>query len=137
MEDRPPLTDGSGALSVVALIPVVVTLKIDVVPELLTERTVLTTFAALAVLGMFVMLCRARRVSTSVEDATLKALHRVTNAAPYLRQGLTQESADKAAPHLRELLACVAVGVVDAEATLLSWDGEANHHYEHLRPQIE
>ena len=82
------------------MIPVVVTLKIDVVPELLTERTVLTTFAALAVLGMFVMLCRARRVSTSVEDATLKALHRVTNAAPYLRQGLTQESADKAAPHL-------------------------------------
>lgn len=119
------------------MIPVVVTLKIDVVPELLTERTVLTTFAALAVLGMFVMLCRARRVSTSVEDATLKALHRVTNAAPYLRQGLTQESADKAAPHLRELLACVAVGVVDAEATLLSWDGEANQHYEHLRPQIE
>ncbi len=106
-------------------------------PELLTERTVLTTFAALAVLGMFVLLCRARRVSTSVEDATLAALHRVTSAAPHLRDGLSQESADKAAPHLRELLSCGAVGIVDAEGRLLSWDGGANHHYEDLRGTIE
>lgn len=105
--------------------------------ELLTERSVLTTLAALAVLGMFVMLCRARRVSTSAEDATLAALHRVTGAAPYLRDGLNQASADQTAPHLRELLACVAVGLVDAEATLLSWDGEANYHYEGLRTKIE
>jgi two-component system LytT family sensor kinase len=107
------------------------------VPELLTERTVLTMLAALAVLGMFVLLCRARRVSTSVEDATLAALHRVTSAAPHLREGLNQESADQTAPHLRELLGCVAVGVVDADATLLSWDGEANCHYEDLRAKIE
>ncbi|GAA4864705.1 MULTISPECIES: GAF domain-containing sensor histidine kinase [Saccharopolyspora] len=106
-------------------------------PELLTERTVLTSLAALAVLGMFVMLCRARRVSTSVEDATLSALQRVTRAAPHLRDGLTQESADRAAPHLRELGACVAVGLIDAEGTLLSWDGEANHHYADLRTRIE
>ena len=106
-------------------------------PELLTERTVLTTLAALAVLGMFVLLCRTRRVSTSVEDATLAALHRVTSAAPYLRDGLNQESADQTAPHLRELLACVAVGVIDADGTLLSWDGEANHHYADLRTKIE
>ncbi|WP_277676213.1 sensor histidine kinase [Saccharopolyspora rectivirgula] len=105
--------------------------------ELLTERTVLTTLAALVVLGMFVMFCRARRVSTSIEDATLAALHRVTSAAPHLREGLNQESADKTAPHLRELLSCVAVGIVDADGTLLSWDGEANHHYEDVRPKIE
>lgn len=111
--------------------------QIDVVAELLTERTVLTTLAALAVLGMFVLLCRARRVNTSVEDATLAALHRVTSAAPHLRAGLTPASADKAAPHLRELLACVAVGIVDADGTLLSWDGEANHHYADLRGKIE
>lgn len=110
---------------------------IDVVPELLTERTVLTTLAAFAALGMFVMMCRARRVSTSAEDATLAALHRVTSAAPYLREGLNQESADQTAPHLRELLACVAVGVVDAEGTLLSWDGAANQHYADLRIKIE
>jgi two-component system, LytTR family, sensor kinase len=109
----------------------------DRVPELLTERTVLTTLAALAALGMFVMLCRARRVNTSVEDAMLAALHRVTSAAPYLRQGLSQESADQTAPHLRQLLSCVAVGVVDADGTLLSWDGEANQHYADLRTKIE
>ncbi|GAB2740249.1 histidine kinase [Salinifilum aidingensis] len=106
-------------------------------PELLTERTVLTAFAALAVLGMFVLLCRARRVSTSVEDATLAALHRVTSAAPHLRDGLSQESADRTAPHLRDLLSCGAVGIVDAEGQLLSWDGGANHHYEDLRGTIE
>ena len=77
----------------------------------------LTTLAALVVLGMFVMFCRARRVSTSIEDATLAALHRVTSAAPHLREGLNQESADKTAPHLRELLSCVAVGIVDADGT--------------------
>ncbi len=107
------------------------------VPELLTERTVLTALAALAVLGMFVLLCRSRRVSTSVEDAMLTALHHVTGAAPFLRAGMTQESADKTAPHLRELLSCVAVGVVDADATLLSWDGDANQHYADLRGKIE
>ncbi|QGK71928.1 sensor histidine kinase [Allosaccharopolyspora coralli] len=86
---------------------------------------------------MFLLLCRARRVSTSVEDATLAALHRVTTAAPHLREGLTEESADKVAPHLRALLSCVAVGVVDVDGTLLSWDGEANQHYEDLRRKIE
>lgn len=119
------------------MIPWVAAVKIDVVPEMLTERTVLTTLAALAVLGMFVLLCRARRVSTSAEDATLSALHRVTSAAPHLRAGLNQESADKTAPHLRALLACVAVGIVDADGTLLSWDGEVNYHYADLRPKIE
>jgi len=107
------------------------------VQGLLTERTVLTALAALAVLGMFVLLCRSRRVSTSVEDAMLAALHRVTSAAPYLRSGMTQEAADKTAPHLRELLACVAVGVVDAEGSLLSWDGEARQHYADVRTKVE
>ncbi|WP_220480836.1 GAF domain-containing sensor histidine kinase [Halosaccharopolyspora lacisalsi] len=107
------------------------------VPELLTDRTVLTVIAALGVLGMFVMLCRARRVSTSREDATLAALHRVTTAAPYLRDGLDQTSADRTAPHLRELLSCVAVGIVDSDATLLSWDGAANQHYADITGEIE
>jgi two-component system, LytTR family, sensor kinase len=119
------------------LIPFVRVGQIDVVAELLTERTVLTALAALAVLGMFVLLCRANRVSTSVEDATLAALHRVTSVAPFLREGLNQESADGAAPHLRKLLSGVAVGIVDADGTLLTWDGEANHHYADLRTKIE
>ena len=97
----------------------------------------LTALAALAVLGVFVLLCRVRRVSTSVEDATLSALNRVTNAAPHLREGLNQESADKAVQPLRELLDFAAVGLVDSEAALLSWDGGAKQHYEQLREKTE
>lgn len=106
-------------------------------PELWSERTVLTTVAALFALGMFYMMCRSRRVSASVEEATLTALHRVTGAAPYLRTGLNQDSADQTSKYLRELLACVAVGVVDVDGTLLSWDGAANHHHADMREQIE
>jgi two-component system LytT family sensor kinase len=106
------------------------------VRELLTERAVLTTFAGVAVLLLFVMLYRARSVSTSVEDATLDALHRMSVAAPELRKGLTQDAADKAAPNLRELLKCVAVGIADREGTVLSWDGAASYHYEDLVPAI-
>ncbi|GAA0224170.1 histidine kinase [Saccharothrix mutabilis subsp. mutabilis] len=109
----------------------------DAVRDLLTERAVLGVIATLAVLGLFVMLCRARRVSTSVEDAVMDMLHRMSKASADLREGLTQEAADKATPHLREMLRCVAVGITDHEGTLLSWDGGANDHYEFLRPFIE
>jgi two-component system LytT family sensor kinase len=106
------------------------------VAQLLSMRGVLGVFATLAVLVLFVVLCRARRVSSSVDDATLAALQRISKATPDLRQGLTQQSADRATPHLRELLRCVAVGITDAEGTLLSWDGEANEHYRDLADQI-
>ncbi|WP_309110088.1 histidine kinase [Saccharothrix sp.] len=109
----------------------------DAVRDLLTERAVLGVIATLAVLGLFVMLCRARRVSTSVEDAVMDMLHRMSKASADLREGLTQEAADKATPHLREMLRCVAVGITDDEGTLLSWDGGANDHYEFLLPYIE
>jgi two-component system LytT family sensor kinase len=106
------------------------------VAQLLSERAVLGVIATLAVLVLFVVLCRARRVSTSVDDATLSALQRIAKATPDLRQGLTQQAADRATPHLRELLHCVAVGITDAEGTLLSWDGEANEHYLDLADHI-
>ncbi len=109
----------------------------DAVRDLLSERAVLGLIATLAVLGLFVMLCRARRVSTSVEDAVMDMLHRMSKASADLREGLTEDAANKATPHLREMLRCVAVGITDAEGTLLSWDGEANDHYEFLRPFIE
>ncbi|WP_051771443.1 sensor histidine kinase [Saccharothrix sp. NRRL B-16314] len=109
----------------------------DAVRDLLTERAVLGLIASLAVLGLFVMLCRARRVSTSVEDAVMDMLHRMSKASADLREGLTEDAADKATPHLREMLRCVAVGITDHEGTLLSWDGGANDHYEFLRSYIE
>ena len=68
------------------------------VGDLLTERAVLGVIATLAVLGLFVMLCRARRVSTSVEDAVMDMLDRMSKASSDLRAGLTQEAADKATP---------------------------------------
>ncbi len=109
----------------------------DAVRDLLTERAVLGLIATLAVLGLFVMLCRARRVSTSVEDAVMDMLHRMSKASADLREGLTEDAANKATPHLREMLRCVAVGITDHEGTLLSWDGGANDHYEFLRSYIE
>jgi two-component system LytT family sensor kinase len=107
------------------------------VGDLLTERAVLGVIATLAVLGLFVMLCRARRVSTSVEDAVMDMLHRMSRASADLREGLTEEAANKATPHLREMLRCVAVGITDADGTLLSWDGGAADHYEPLREYVE
>ncbi|WP_223198631.1 histidine kinase [Solihabitans fulvus] len=105
--------------------------------ELLTERAALGVIATLAVLGLFVMLCRARRVSTTVEDAVMDMLHRMSKASSDLREGLTEEAANRATPHLREMLRCVAVGITDHDGTLLSWDGGANDHYEFLRQSIE
>lgn len=104
--------------------------------QLLSDKAVLGVIATLAVLVLFVVLCRARRVSTSLDDATLTALQRISKATPDLRQGLTEQAADRATPHLRELLRCVAVGITDAEGGLLSWDGEANEHYRHLTGAI-
>ncbi|WP_447005052.1 sensor histidine kinase [Saccharothrix isguenensis] len=109
----------------------------DAVRDLMTERALLGLIASMAVLGLFVMLCRARRVSTSVEDAVMDMLHRMSKASADLREGLTEDAANKATPHLREMLRCVAVGITDDEGTLLSWDGGANDHYEFLRTYIE
>ncbi|WP_043720365.1 sensor histidine kinase [Kutzneria sp. 744] len=104
--------------------------------ELLTEQTVLGIIATLAVLGLFVLLCRARRVSTSVDEAVADALHRMSKAAPDLRDGLTPDAADKACKNLVELLKCVAVGMTDERGALLSWDGDANEHYVDLQDAI-
>lgn len=104
--------------------------------QLMSERAVLGVIATIAVLALFVLLCRTRRVSTSLDDATLAALQRISKATPDLRAGLTQDTADRATPHLRELLRCVAVGITDPEGTMLSWDGEANEHYVDLTDAI-
>ncbi|HEV3357130.1 MAG TPA: histidine kinase [Pseudonocardiaceae bacterium] len=103
---------------------------------LLTERTVLGVIATLAVLVSFLVLCKTRRSSSSVDDATLAALQRISKATPDLRAGLTEEAANRATPHLRELLRCVAVGITNPDGELLSWDGEANEHYEDLTEAI-
>lgn len=99
----------------------------------LTEKTVMSAIAMLVVSALFLVFCRSRRVDLSVEDATLTTLDRMSKAAHDLRLvGLEQSATDKAIPHLRELLACVAVGVTDAQGTILTWAGDAAYHYEDL-----
>lgn len=106
-------------------------------PLWLTERATLTAIAGFFVLLVFVLLCRARRVSSSVEQATLDALARVATVSAALRHGLTEQAAVEIVPHLRGLLPCVAVGISDLEGTNLAWDGEANYHLVELQKDID
>lgn len=91
--------------------------------------TVALAVAVLVALVLLVLLIRARRPGGPVEDAVLEAVHRLSKAAPDLREGLDQQAADRITTQLLEMLKCVAVGITDGEGTLLSWDGEANNHY--------
>lgn len=106
-------------------------------PQWLTERATLTAIAGFFVLLVFVLLCRARRVSSSVEQATLDALARVATVSGALRHGLTEQAAVEIVPHLRGLLPCVAVGISDLDGTNLAWDGEANYHLAELQKDID
>lgn len=81
--------------------------------------------AVLAAVGgaLLVWLGTRRVVTTPAERAVHSALHTASLAAVPLRRGLTEESAQEAAPHLRALTGAAALGVADADATLLAWDG--------------
>ncbi|MFF5265215.1 sensor histidine kinase [Actinomadura viridis] len=59
--------------------------------------------------------------------ATFETLHTASRAAPALRAGLTEQGAQKAAPHLRALLGPAALAITDGER-LLVWDGPHEHH---------
>ncbi|MFV0457678.1 MAG: sensor histidine kinase [Actinomycetales bacterium] len=64
---------------------------------------------------------RRRELGTSIDRARLEALHEATRAAPFLREGLTQEGAQKAVRHLSSLLSTSAMAIVGPHA--LAWDG--------------
>lgn len=78
--------------------------------------------AALA-LALLVWLRTRRVVTTPAERAVHMALHTAALAAVPLRRGLTEDAAQEAAPHLRALTGAAALGVADANGTLLAWDG--------------
>ncbi|MEV4128560.1 histidine kinase [Nocardia sp. NPDC049707] len=85
-------------------------------------------FAAVAgavlIVGALLVWSRTRRVvTTPAERAVFSALHTASLAARPLRQGLTDRSAQEAAPHLRTLTGADALGVADPDGTLLAWDG--------------
>ena len=71
---------------------------------------------------------RGRRAfGTDAERAAHAALHEASLAAPALRAGLTEESAARAARHLRTLLGSPAVSLTGTEQ-LLVWDGAGEDH---------
>ncbi|HEU5109338.1 MAG TPA: histidine kinase [Micromonosporaceae bacterium] len=104
---------------------------------LLTEQMLVGAVAVCAVTALFYFLLRNRKGDGSVPDAVLDAVQRLSKAAPQLRDGLTERAADEATKHLVEMLKCVAIGITDASGRLLSWDGEANEHYEGLTGAID
>jgi two-component system LytT family sensor kinase len=66
-------------------------------------------------------------------EASFAVLHTISLASASLRTGLTEESARRAARHLRELLGVPAVAVADTER-LLAWEGGGNAHAETVLP---
>jgi two-component system LytT family sensor kinase len=107
------------------------------VTDLLNERAIVGGIAILVVAALFAIWIRSRKSDNSVDDAVLDAVQRLSKAAPELRGGLTEEAADEAVKHLLEMLKCVAIGITDADGTLLSWAGGANEHYPDLTGAID
>lgn len=70
-------------------------------------------------------------------EVSPEAVYRLLRASPIFREGLTEHAADGITKHLRGVLGCIAVGVTDAEGTLLSWDGGAGHHFVDLVCHID
>lgn len=94
------------------------------------------TVTGLLLIALVVVIARSRRPSSFVDDAVLEAVYHMSKATPDLREGFDQNSADRITSQLLELLKCVAIGITDAEGTLVSWDGEANDHYVDLTSPI-
>jgi len=109
----------------------------DLLSDIFNERALIGALAMLVVGGLFALIVRRRKSEGSVDDAVLDAVQRLSQAAPAMRGGLTEEAADQAVSHLVEMLKCVAIGITDADGRLLSWDGGANEHYQHLIPTID
>ena len=70
---------------------------------------------------------RRRHLGTEAERATFRTMHTASLASPALREGLTEQSAQRSAKHLRSLLAAPAVALTDPDR-LLAWDGGDQHH---------
>jgi two-component system LytT family sensor kinase len=80
----------------------------------------LAAIAGAIVLGVIIARwVRGRaRMGTESQMATYRTLHIASQAAPSLREGLTQSGAQRAAKHLRALLGVQAVAITDNFSTL-------------------
>jgi LytS/YehU family sensor histidine kinase len=94
----------------------------------ISVEAVLAATAALMAAAAGWSLGSARRRYVSPEPgASFAVLHTISLASAALRTGLSEESARRAARHLRELLGVPAVAVTDTEH-LLAWDGAGISH---------
>ncbi|MDQ2750074.1 MAG: histidine kinase [Actinomycetota bacterium] len=83
--------------------------------------------AVLVLVGIGYALYRRRDLGTSAGRATFDTLHTASLAAPGLREGLTEQGAQRAVKHLRVLLGTAAVALTDRSRTL-AVDGISHHH---------
>jgi two-component system, LytTR family, sensor kinase len=84
-------------------------------------------FVVLVIVGIGYALYRRRDLGTSAGRATFDTLHTASLAAPSLRQGLTEQGAQRAVKHLRALLGTAAVALTDRSRTL-AVDGVSHNH---------
>lgn len=92
--------------------------------ECVSTNTVLSVALVLIVASAIFVSLRIRRVvTTPAERAVHAALSTASLAARALRGGLTEESAEQAAPHLHALIGCAAVGIADTDGRVLAWTG--------------
>jgi two-component system, LytTR family, sensor kinase len=73
---------------------------------------------------------RSGHLGTEADRATFRTLHTASLAAPALRSGLTEGSAEKSVRHLRTLLGTPSVVLTDVRE-VLAWDGAFEHHRDH------
>jgi two-component system LytT family sensor kinase len=103
------------------------------VPGWLTDPTLYVVLVAVVVLvaaGLLIYrrLRRRHAFASPLERATFSTLHTVSLAAPALREGLSESSAQFAVPYLRTLLDTEALSMTAADCVPLAWDGDAEHH---------
>jgi two-component system LytT family sensor kinase len=107
---------------------------VDAVPVLSAALVVLV------LVGIGYALYRRRDLGTSARRATFDTLHTASLAAPSLRQGLTEQGAQRAVKHLRALLGTAAVALTDRSRTL-AIDGVSHNHaaeaIEHAKRVLE
>ena len=93
---------------------------------------VITTVVALGFAWVLARAVRRRHeFGSPVDRATYATLHTASLASQHLRDGLTPESASKAAKHLRAMLGTQAIALCD-NASTLAWDGKGSHHREQV-----
>ncbi|HXH81137.1 sensor histidine kinase [Nocardioides sp.] len=70
---------------------------------------------------------RRTHLGTEADRATFRTLHTASLAAPALREGLNEDSAERSLRHLRALLGTPAAALTDTR-DVLAWAGIGHHH---------